>query len=197
MAPSYRNFRELSRKEVERTDYRIRSRRGQDSILVMAPHGGKIEPGTSEIADAIAANKYAFYSFEGIKSDGNGILHIPSSLFDEPIAEEAARKAELVVTIHGHLDRKDEFVMVGGLDDNLKATIEYELKIAGFQVRKPPRELSGRGARNICNRGAKGKGVQFEISRKLRDLLKEDAGRLHDFAQAIQRAIRSAEGTNS
>jgi len=162
----------------------------------MAPHGGKIEPGTSEIADAIAANKYAFYSFEGIKSDGNGILHIPSGLFDEPIAEEAVRKAERVVTIHGHLDQKDEFVMVGGLDDDLKSAMEHELEIAGFQVRKPRPDLSGRDAQNICNRGAKGKGVQFEISRKLRNLLKEDVGCLHDFAQAVQRAIQSAVGIN-
>ena len=159
----------------------------------MAPHGGKIEPGTSEIAYEIAGNKHGFYSFEGIKSDGNDILHVSSNLYDEPIAVEATRGAETVVTVHGHANREDEFIMVGGLDHDLKIAIEDELKMAGFKVRKPPPDLSGRDSRNICNRGMKGKGVQFEISRKLRDLLKEDARRLHEFAQAVQRGIQSTE----
>jgi phage replication-related protein YjqB (UPF0714/DUF867 family) len=73
----------------------------------MAPHGGKIEPGTAEIAEAVAGDDYSFYCFEGIKADGNGVLHIRSHLFAEPRAMEAVESAEIVVTVHGHAGRKD------------------------------------------------------------------------------------------
>jgi len=36
----------------------------------MAPHGGGIEPGTIDIADAIARSEYTFYAFQGIKKRG-------------------------------------------------------------------------------------------------------------------------------
>lgn len=48
MAYSYKCFHELSKREVEGTDYKIRFYQIQSPILIMAPHGGKIVPGTSE-----------------------------------------------------------------------------------------------------------------------------------------------------
>ena len=86
----------------------------------MAPHGGRIEPATAEVAEAIAGMDYSFYSFNGLKADGNGVLHIESHLFDEPRALRAVEKADIIVTVHGQVDRKEEFVMVGGLDDGLR-----------------------------------------------------------------------------
>ena len=50
----------------------------------MAPHGGGIEPGTTEIAEAVAGHEHTFYSFSGVKARGNSVLHITSSRFDEP-----------------------------------------------------------------------------------------------------------------
>jgi poly-gamma-glutamate hydrolase-like protein len=52
---------------------------------LVAPHGGGIEPGTSELADAIAASDLSFYTFEGLKPSGNTDLHITSTRFDEPM----------------------------------------------------------------------------------------------------------------
>lgn len=43
-----------------------------------APHGGGIEPGTSEIADAIGGERGSFYTFGGLKSSGTADLHITS-----------------------------------------------------------------------------------------------------------------------
>ena len=40
-------------------------------VAIIAPHGGKIEPGTSEIVRSIAAEDYNFCAFEGIKPAGN------------------------------------------------------------------------------------------------------------------------------
>jgi phage replication-related protein YjqB (UPF0714/DUF867 family) len=190
MAFSYRNYKELASREVEEKDYQIRMNLKDEHILVMAPHGGKIEPGTTEIAEAIAGMDYSFYSFEGLKADGNSALHIESHLFDEPRALKLFDKAEIVLTVHGQVNRKDEFVMVGGLNTNLCSVIKRELEAAGFEIRPPTRRLSGIDPMNICNRGKLKSGVQLEMSRKVRDSLRTDKNQLQIFADAIRRAIQ-------
>jgi len=189
MVESYKSFGELEGRETEGQDYTIRSCLRNSPVLVMAPHGGKIEPGTTEIAEAIAGVDYSFYTFEGIKADGNGMLHVQSHLFEEPRAMEAVKDAEIVVTVHGHAEREDPFVMMGGLDTSLKSEIEGELRTAGFQIREATQGLKAIDPANICNRGRSGKGVQLEISRRLRDSLRTDKNCLRDFADAVRRGI--------
>jgi phage replication-related protein YjqB (UPF0714/DUF867 family) len=84
MPDRYRNFADLIEKEVPDRDFRVRVRPSKSDTVIIAPHGGGIEPGTSEIAEAIAATDYSFYAFERRKHHGNGSLHITSSHFDEP-----------------------------------------------------------------------------------------------------------------
>jgi phage replication-related protein YjqB (UPF0714/DUF867 family) len=186
---SYRSFKKLSKHEVEGQDYRIKIELRDPCVLIMAPHGGKIEPMTAEISEAIAGMDYSFYSFEGLKMDRNGVLHIESHLFDEPRALKAVEKADVVITVHGQVDQKDEFVMMGGLHTDLRLEIERELEAAGFQTRPPTEGLMGTDPLNICNRGKLRQGVQLEVSRKVRDLLRNDWDRLRVFAEAVRRAI--------
>jgi phage replication-related protein YjqB (UPF0714/DUF867 family) len=188
--PSYTNFRELADHEVEGQDYRIRVELREPRVLIMAPHGGKIEPTTAEVAEAIAGMDYSFYSFEGLKEDGNGVLHIESHLFDEPRALQAVEKANIIITVHGQIDQEDEFVMIGGLHDNLRLKIRQQLEGVGFQTRPPTGGLMGTDTMNICNRGKSKQGVQLEVSRKVRDLLRNDKDRLRVFAEAVRRAIQ-------
>ncbi len=186
---SYKSFEELRRHEVEDRDYRIRIKMRDPHVLIMAPHGGRIEPTTATIAEAIAGVVYSFYCFEGLKADGNRALHLESHLFDEPRALEAVEKADLVITVHGQKDPKDERVMMGGLHAGLRSEIESRLGPAGFQTRPAPEGLTGRDPLNICNRGRLGQGVQLEVSRKVRDSLRNDTGRLRLFAEAVRGAI--------
>ena len=51
---SYKSFKELTHHEVESEGYRIRFQLKDQRILIMAPHGGRIEPTTEIIAEAIA-----------------------------------------------------------------------------------------------------------------------------------------------
>ncbi len=190
MAKAYGNFGELSEREKEGQDYRIETRFRNKRILVMAPHGGQIEPGTTEIAEAIARDDFSFYSFEGIKPNRNGVLHIGSHLFDEPRALEAVRGAEIVLTVHGQAGKIDEFVMLGGLNTDLKSEIGRELDRSGFRTLNPTEGLRAIDGRNICNRGRSGKGVQLEVSRGLRDLLRTDKDRLREFADTVRRGIQ-------
>ncbi|HUL20880.1 MAG TPA: poly-gamma-glutamate hydrolase family protein [Thermodesulfobacteriota bacterium] len=186
---SYRSFKELSQHEVEGQGYRIRIEVRDPRVLIMAPHGGKIEPMTAEISEAIAGGDFSFYNFEGLKTDGNSVLHIESHLFDEPRGLKVVEKADIVITVHGRMDQKDEFVMTGGLHTDLRLEIERQLQAAGFQTRFPTEGLMGTDPLNICNRGRRGQGVQLEASRKVRDLLKRDGDRLRVFAKAVRRAI--------
>jgi phage replication-related protein YjqB (UPF0714/DUF867 family) len=190
MVKAYKSFGELSEREREGQDYRIETCFTDNRVLVMAPHGGQIEPGTTEIAEAIARDDFSFYSFEGIKPNGNGVLHIESHLFDEPRALEAVRGAEIVLTVHGQAGNVDEFVMLGGLNTGLKSETEHALNRSGFRTLKPTEGLRAIDGRNICNRGRSGKGVQLEVSRGLRDLLQADKDRLREFADAVRRGVR-------
>jgi phage replication-related protein YjqB (UPF0714/DUF867 family) len=190
MTSPYRSFKELREREIEGQDYRIRIDLKDEHVLVIAPHGGKIEPGTAEIAEEIAGHDYSFYSFGGLKANGNGVLHIESHLFDEPCALQAVEKADIVITVHGQIDQKDGFVMVGGLNDDLGSEIKRQLEANGFQTRPPTEGLGGTDPRNICNRGRSKCGVQLEISRKIRDSLRTNRNQLHSFAGTIRRAIQ-------
>lgn len=187
---SYMSFKELADREVEGQDYRIRVELRDAPVLIMAPHGGKIEPATSEIAEAIAGMDYSFYTFEGLKADGNSVLHIESHLFDEFCALQAVEKADIVVTVHGQIDQRDEFVMVGGLNDGLRSEIERQLEAAGFKTRLPTEGLLGTDRMNICNRGKLKQGVQLEISRKVRDVLRANRDPLQTFGNAVRKGIR-------
>jgi phage replication-related protein YjqB (UPF0714/DUF867 family) len=190
MTPPYKNFDELTQQEVEGKDYQISARSRDERVLVMAPHGGKIEPATSMIAEAIAGENYSYYSFDGLKSEGNSALHIESHLFDEPRALQAVKKADVVITVHGQLNHQKGFIMVGGLHVDLRSEIRRRLEADGFQTRTPPEGLQGIDPENICNRGRLKGGVQLEVSRKERDLLKADKERLERFASAVRQAIQ-------
>jgi hypothetical protein len=70
-------------------------------VAIIAPHGGKIEPWTSAIATAIAADDYCLYCFEGRKRRENRDLHITSTHFDEPQCLTLVSGCDQVVAVHG------------------------------------------------------------------------------------------------
>lgn len=169
MGRKYASYMEIQGAEREGADYRVRFRSGSSGIAVMAPHGGEIEPGTTEIAEAVAGRDHAFYSFEGLKADSNLDLHIASTLFDEPKGLGTAAEAITVITVHGCREM-DPVVLVGGLDTQLREVVTSRLQDAGFAAREDPR-LPGRSPLNLCNRSRKGCGVQLEVSLGLRRAL--------------------------
>jgi phage replication-related protein YjqB (UPF0714/DUF867 family) len=163
----YCDFLDLAANEVRDVDYCVRAR-SAGSILILAPHGGGIELGTSELAKAIAADDHSLYVFEGLKSTGNDVLHITSSNFDEPTCLAMMKQAERVVTIHGEAST-DAVVFLGGLEKVGIERIGALLTSSGFVVKKPVTDhLAGHARSNICNLGRSGEGVQLEISEGLR-----------------------------
>ncbi len=176
----YGSYRALQEREREGRDYVIFARAGRTDTTVMAPHGGEIEPGTSEIARAIAGDEHGFYAFEGRKPRLNRILHLTSTRFDEPRALALARRSRLVVTIHGCGEARD-VVYVGSRCASLLEHTTTILGQWGFAVDAHQR-LRGRHPDNLCNLGRGGKGIQLELTAGLRRTLFQDLtprGRQH------------------
>ena len=197
----YRNFEELARNEREGSDFVILLREADSAVAVMAPHGGGIEPGTMDIADALAGSDFSFYAFSSIKTVGNRHLHLTSNRFDEPVGLRVASRAAVVVAVHGNRE-EDEAVFIGGLHEPLKERICQALNAAGFpaEISRIP-GIRGISPENICNRGTAGAGVQLEVSLGLRKKMFENlnsrsirkrTGVFYAFVDTIKRTLLTA-----
>ncbi len=192
----YKNYLQLQHFEKEGEDYQIFFLQRNSGILIMAPHGGCIEPGTTEIAIAAAGKEHSVYCFEGMKNRDNHTLHITSTHFDEPTGSRLAGKAQSIIALHGCRDEK-KIIYLGGRDAALSEEIRNRLEQIGVQVGENPR-FPGLHTNNICNRSLRGMGVQMEISLALRQCMFEDLKRdrrdpkgelFHNIIQAVRLAI--------
>lgn len=134
---------------------------------MLAPHGGGIEIGTSELAELVAGNDHSLFVFEGLKPYGaNRDLHITSHHFDHPHCLSLTSAHEVTLAIHGC--RGDSRIFLGGLDGDLTAHLARHLSGAGLTASLEGHGYPGRHPLNICNRGARRRGAQLEITRDLR-----------------------------
>jgi phage replication-related protein YjqB (UPF0714/DUF867 family) len=186
---------------AEGTDYGRRHRRhasfddsettaGTYSItVVLALHGGGIEPGTSELCLAIAGYHpadlsrmpaagpvYDYWMFEGIRSTNNGELHVTSTHCDDPVALSLCAGAHRAVSLHGctttqaGLPGGTAAVLVGGRDTTLKSallTAYAGVGIVAIDAAGTP-ELAGTEPSNIVNRTLTGAGAQLELTTPMR-----------------------------
>ncbi|MGH8502714.1 MAG: poly-gamma-glutamate hydrolase family protein [Gammaproteobacteria bacterium] len=168
-ADSYAGFADLAKQQVRGIDYEIKvRRRPASSIAVIAPHGGRIERGTSDIARGIAGEDFNLYLFEGIKLSGSyAALHLTSSHFDEPLCLGLIARCSLVVAVHV-CKGSSETVLMGGLDYGLKTQLAGRLKKIGVEVETHGHRYPATDPDNICNRGKLAKGVQLELTPRLR-----------------------------
>lgn len=166
---AYRNFAELSEAENEGLDFCVSVvQREGSNVVIVAPHGGAIEPGTSEVAKEVAGNDLSLAIFEGKRTKGNRRLHITSTNFDEPRCVELIKVSHTVVAIHGE-GSAGVSVFLGGKDDELGARMRTALERSGYVVKTHGNPaLQGLHNANICNRGCSGAGLQLELSSGLR-----------------------------
>lgn len=172
----YKNFKELIENESMGIDYNIDCKDRHSDLVILAIHGGKIEPGTSQIAKA-AADEWldSYYCFEGIKPSGNFDLHITSTNFDEPAALALVSYHEHAVSIHGYKGDEEKCTIVGGRDIQLRDAIVKSLNEYGFKAVAATDRFAGKEETNIVNRCRTGMGVQLEISSAQRAALFSDS----------------------
>ncbi|MEV4703447.1 poly-gamma-glutamate hydrolase family protein [Actinoplanes sp. NPDC049316] len=209
-ADTYGSNTELYAAETEGVDYGRRYRRHaafDDSqaaavalpeTVIMALHGGGIEPGTSELCLAVAgyhpatmagtASLHDYWMFEGLRAQGNAELHVTSVHCDDPVAELLVAGARRAVSLHGCTPAQAGLpsgdapgVVVGGRDTALKARLTATIAAAGLTVTAGGREvpvavvdgatrpaLDGDDPANIVNRTYSNGGAQLELTTPLR-----------------------------
>lgn len=177
------SFADLCSQFAEGRDFVVEIARRPSTAAVIAIHGDPIERGVSRIARQIAGQVHNLYLLEGrLPALNYEYLHLASSRFDDPRCLDLVSRCDRVVTIHG-CNGLEENVLLGGLDEALKARIAVALTAAGVPCQTEGHRFPGRQPLNICNRGATGMGVQIELTDPVRE------GRLE---AAVVAAVRTA-----
>ncbi|MFE3202352.1 poly-gamma-glutamate hydrolase family protein [Embleya sp. NPDC059237] len=160
-------------------------------FVILAPHGGGIERGTSEICLALAGYRpdtlkprggpvFDYWMFEGLREDGNDRLHVTSSHCDDPVACSLVGGMRHAVSLHGCTaeqakakGRTGQAVVVGGGDKELRDAAVKKLDKAGFEVIAGTTvpALAGLDPRNIVNRTLTDGGLQLELTTELREAM--------------------------
>lgn len=188
-ASDLRCYDDLARHYVEGIDFAVHVVPREGSrVAVLAPHGGRIEGRTSEVARLIAGDDHGLYLFEGLRTTGDNFdcLHLASHYFDEPRALELISGRDTVVAVHGYAAPGPD-VLLGGLNERLKRDIAQALTGAGFSFQMHGHRFPGSHPRNICNRGCSGGGVQLELSEELRK-----RGEWSGLARAVRSVLGAA-----
>jgi phage replication-related protein YjqB (UPF0714/DUF867 family) len=195
----YGSYAELVAAEQEGVDYRIVLLDRSAAVTIIAPHGGYIEPPTSALAVAIAADDHNAYCFDGLQTDRqHHELHITSNNFDEPTGCALIARSDIVVALHGRQDRDEPHsVWIGGLDRELCDAIASHLRRAGFEAATEGHEFPAVALANICNRGRRNKGIQLELPGSLRKTLRKDAEAFNRFTKAIRSSIVDARALSA
>lgn len=186
LAQKISSFKELSKIKKEGKDFEIKTRVGSVDSLVMAIHGGTIESGTTELADAIADDKFSFYSFTGLADDYHG-LHLTSTDFDEPRLSALTQNAKNCLSLHGLKGDKADFC-VGGANAQMRQAYVRALALTFPKWRScelccPPN--SGTSMKNVVNR-CKLPGVQIEMGQSLRHELQTNPSFLKALSKVLQ-----------
>ncbi|WP_276371699.1 poly-gamma-glutamate hydrolase family protein [Chryseolinea sp. H1M3-3] len=180
-------------KEWYRHRARYKSLKGYvdaNKIFIIAPHGGSIESGTTELALATAgfvknfngatdtSNTYDYFIFNGTNPSGeNGKLHVTSSHYNDVDANVIVKNSVISLAFHGCTDlQPDESTgkgykacLIGGLDEELKEILEVQLMTAGFNAYITTQDmLDGSLPNNIVNKNKRKQGIQVELTTSLR-----------------------------
>ncbi len=180
----YHDFAHLASENREGEDYAIILFHRSSGVTVVAPHGGGIEPGTSELAQAFAGEDHSLYLFEGLRLSTNQDLHISSTCFDEPHCLKMISQSLRVLTVHGCRGSRP-IVYAGGQDILLRERLVAAFTGLGLHAGLHDGEISGQRHANICNQGLNHRGVQLEFSYGLRQLLFEDVEARQGRRQAL------------
>ena len=188
-ADQYLGFEDLARDHSEGRDFLVQVRAPvNSSVAIIAPHGGGIEGGTSAVARLIAGAEHGLYLFEGIRrtNDNFDRLHLTSRCFDEPRCLALIANCDTAIAVHGYA-RPGPDVLLGGLDERLKAELAAVFIAMGLSVESEGHAFPGREPLNVCNRSRTGRGVQIELSAHWRR-----ARRFDGFAEAVRAVLRPA-----
>lgn len=207
----YTSMTQLERETKEGIDWKKETRDQGSQVLIVAPHGGNIEQGTSELTKLLAQQGgYDYFSFEAIRPSNNTQLHVTSTHYDDPTLHQMVEGRSATISIHG-AKGDDPIVFLGGAKSDLRDEIQSQLESRGFTVQVPPEYLGGLNENNFINKNENSTGVQLELTTSLRKALfnnqdmstssrkNEDnwSPLMYQFADALHMAISKTTDTST
>ena len=202
---------QLERETKEGIDWKKETRDQGNQVLIVAPHGGNIEQGTSELTKLLAQQGgYDYFSFEATRPSNNTQLHVTSTHYDDPTLHQMVEGRSATISIHG-AKGDDPIVFLGGAKSDLRDEIQSQLESRGFTVQVPPEYLGGLNENNFINKNENSTGVQLELTTSLRKALfnnqdmstssrkNEDnwSPLMYQFADALHMAISKTTDTST
>lgn len=167
----YTSMTQLERETKEGIDWKKETRDQGNQVLIVAPHGGNIEQGTSELTKLLAQQGgYDYFSFEATRPSNNTQLHVTSTHYDDPTLHQMIEGRAATISIHG-AKGDDQIVFLGGAKSDLRDAIQSQLESRGFAVQVPPEYLGGLNEDNFINKNENSTGVQLELTTALRKAL--------------------------
>lgn len=202
---TFKSLASLKQSLNEGQDFSISVVDRDSRVTVVSPHGGKIEPGTSELARALAERGYNLFDFQALSDNAGRTGHVTSTNFRDARLTSLLNKSTVCVSFHRMRDRH-RTIYLGGKNQRLKEIAARSLKEAGFRCTTDPPRLKGVESDNFVNL-AQDKGLQVEIPVLLADSLIPDidskarlvspyelqtnhSGRFSDFVEAIYSSLR-------
>ncbi|WP_225823924.1 poly-gamma-glutamate hydrolase family protein [Streptomyces naphthomycinicus] len=180
------------------------------STAVIAPHGGGIEAGTSELCMAVAGYtpfdagtdpagaavqgepQRDYWMFEALANSSS--QHVTATHCDDPAALAVCAGNLYAVSLHGFDDTAVKKIIIGGRDERLKRNLRAAFTKYGLSSPASRPEwnvtvvfasatdpVNGDDPANIVNRTRTGAGAQLELSTALRDAM------FGDFSGAAKR----------
>ncbi|MEU3839419.1 poly-gamma-glutamate hydrolase family protein [Streptomyces sp. NPDC028635] len=168
-----------------------------NSTAVIAPHGGGIEAGTSELCMAIAGytpfdyntdpstaavpgeTQRDYWMFEALANSSS--QHVTSTHCDDPAALAVTTANLYAVSLHGFDDTTVKKINIGGRDERLKRNLKAAFTKYGLTSNTGNADwevtvvfagatdpINGDDPANIVNRTRTGAGAQLEMSTALR-----------------------------
>lgn len=193
----YQSFIELAANNLEGKDFKINVQDRESGILVMAFHGGFIEPGTSELAEAVADTDLSFYGFSGLinkemdeSTYTSSLLHLTSAKFDEPRLMKLSAQKEFCLALHGFGGVEADFC-IGGANSDQRRLISEALSKAfpGFKsCELCCNPFNGTSLKNPVNRCLK-RGVQIEMSPRVRRQILSDVTLRKEIATILRKSL--------
>ncbi|MFG2291733.1 poly-gamma-glutamate hydrolase family protein [Streptomyces sp. NPDC048603] len=130
------------------------------STAILAPHGGAIEPGTTELCLAIAGYSHKestgstmptaltglvqrdYWMFESLTEDDT--LHVTSTHCDDPAALAVCANNLYAVSVHGFRPKSgpEKQILIGGRDRRLMANLAWAFDKHGLKPHPDDRDLS-------------------------------------------------------
>jgi phage replication-related protein YjqB (UPF0714/DUF867 family) len=171
---------------------------GVPKTTIIAPHGGGIEFGTTELCLAIAGYHpatlavtpgtgltYDYWMFEGLRADDNRQLHVTSIHCDDGAARSLCGGVLNVLSLHGFdaaladLPEDAQTVLVGGRNDTLKQHLLREFDAVDVDAIDAlgHEKLNCNDPTNIANRTLLGMGGHLELTGPLRSAMFDDDSR--------------------